>query len=80
MGSFVEDWEKMDCMHFFFLQRDDKRAPGKLSQILFQTFMRPKYFSLYRHELEISRQLEAIFVEYRGFIRFALTDKKFPIP
>jgi radical SAM superfamily enzyme YgiQ (UPF0313 family) len=79
LGTFEEDWEKMDCMHFLFVP---KGMTKKLLERLFLWFyirhiMRPKMLLSYITMIWRSPDSWRRFLtNIRGFLRFALTDKR----
>ncbi len=79
LGTFEEDWEKMDCMHFLFVP---KGMTGELLEKLFvrfyrKHFMRPKMLLGYIAMLWRSPDSWMRFVGHLGdFLRFARSNKR----
>jgi anaerobic magnesium-protoporphyrin IX monomethyl ester cyclase len=79
LGTFEEDWEKMDCMHFLFIP---KGMTKKLLEKLYVRFyvkhlIRPKILLGYVAMIWRSPDSWMRFlVNISGFLRFALTDKR----
>jgi len=79
LGTFEEDWEKMDCMHFVFVPKSMTKARLERLFLAFyrRHLLRPKvlfdYFSmLWRSPDSWVRFLS----DLPHFIRFALTDRR----
>ena len=79
LGTFDEDWEKMDCMHFLFIPQGMTRKVLDKLYIKFylKHFMRPGTLlgyvaMLWRSPDSWKRFIRNIF----GFLRFAATDKR----
>jgi anaerobic magnesium-protoporphyrin IX monomethyl ester cyclase len=79
LGTFEEDWEKMDCMHFLFVPKGmTKERMEKLYVKFYQKhFMRVKILlgfvaMIWRSPDSWKRFL----LNIGGFLRFALTDKR----
>jgi radical SAM superfamily enzyme YgiQ (UPF0313 family) len=79
LGTFEEDWEKMDCMHFLFVPKGmTKERMEKLYVKFYQKhFMRVK--TLLGFVAMIWRSPDSwkrFLLNIGGFLRFALTDKR----
>jgi len=79
LGTFEEDWEKMDCMHFLFVPK------GMTKKILERYFMwfyikhtlRPKMLIGYVAMIWRSPDSwKRFLINLGGFLRFAFTDKR----
>jgi len=79
LGTFDEDWEKMDCMHFLFVP---KGMTKELLDKLFVKFyvkylMRPKILLGYITMIWRSPDSwKRFLLNIGGFFRFAMTDKR----
>ncbi len=78
-GTFNEDWEKMDCMHFLFVPDGmTKEQMDKLFQKFYKThFMRPKTILGYVKMIWRSPDSWIRFIRNAGdFIKFARSDNR----
>ena len=79
LGSFTEDWEKMDCMQFLFIPKGIARERMEELFIDFykRHFMRPKvllgYVSMLWKSPDSWRRFLA---NLTGFLKFAKTNKR----
>lgn len=79
LGTFEEDWEKMDCMHFLFVPKGMSR---KILERFFLWFyirhiLRPKMLFSYITMIWRSPDSWKRFLfNIGGFLRFAFTDKR----
>ena len=79
LGTFQEDWSKMDCMHFLFVPEGiTKDRLEQFFQKFYRThFLRPKVLWGYITMLWKSPNSWIRFVRnLRDFVRFAMTDKR----
>ena len=79
LGTFDEDWEKMDCMHFLFVTKGMTKELLDRLYVKFYVkhFMRPKMLLSYISMIWRSPDSWKRFLaNMGGFIRFALTDKR----
>jgi radical SAM superfamily enzyme YgiQ (UPF0313 family) len=83
LGTFEEDWEKMDCMHFLFVP---KGMTGEHLEKLFirfyrKHFMRPKMLLGYIAMIWRSPDSWKRFLtDFGGFFRFVRTDARIAGP
>lgn len=83
LGTFDEDWEKMDCMHFQFVPRGmTKEALEGLFTLFYKThFMRPKVLLQY---LTMAWRSPDSWVRFLSnlvdFLKFARTNRRFSLP
>jgi radical SAM superfamily enzyme YgiQ (UPF0313 family) len=79
LGTFEEDWEKMDCMHFLFVP---KGMTKKILERFFLWFyirhiLRPKMLFGYVEMIWRSPDSwKRFLINIGGFLRFAFTDKR----
>ncbi len=79
LGTFEEDWEKMDCMHFLFIP---KGMTKKIMERFFMWFyirhtLRPKMLIGYITMIWRSPDSwKRFLINLGGFLRFAFTDKR----
>jgi len=79
LGTFEENWEKMDCMHFLFIPKGmTKTRMEKLFLEFYRRhFLRPKvladYFSMMWRSPDSWRRFLS---DISHFIRFAMTDRR----
>lgn len=79
LGTFEEDWARMDCMNFLFIPRGmTKKLLEKLFTRFYRThLMRPKI--LFDYLTMIWRSPDSwrrFFANISGFLRFAVTDRR----
>jgi anaerobic magnesium-protoporphyrin IX monomethyl ester cyclase len=82
LGTFEEDWGKMDCMHFLFIPRGmTEELMEKLFVRFYQKhFMRPKILLAFVAMIWRSPDSWKRFVmNIGGFIRFAFTNKRIAV-
>jgi anaerobic magnesium-protoporphyrin IX monomethyl ester cyclase len=79
LGTFQEDWEKMDCMHFLFIPKGmTKPRMEKLFLKFYRNhFLRPRVLADYLSMIWRSPDSWRRFLSnLRHFIRFALTNRR----
>jgi len=79
LGTFEEDWEKMDCMHFVFLPKGMTRTRLEKLFVEFyrRHFLRPRVLADYVSMMWRSPDSWRRFISHlHHFIRFAKTDRR----